>query len=81
MLAPVAVTVKKAAKAAEKAAAKAAKGTSAAPRERNAPKKEKEVKPKEPEEAPYVNTTPKGEKKGEFFLLSSRPWTRGSSEC
>jgi valyl-tRNA synthetase len=76
----VAVAVKKAAKAAEKAAAKAAKGTSAAPRERNAPKKEKEVKAKEPEEAPYVNTTPKGEKKGELSLLSSRPSTGGSSE-
>lgn len=57
-------TVKKAAKAAEKAAAKAAKGPTTQKRERGEPKKDKEVKPKEVEEEVYVNTTPKGDKKG-----------------
>jgi hypothetical protein len=62
------LTVKKAAKAAEKAAAKAAKGPVAQKQARGEPKKEKEVKAKEPEQAPYVNTTPKGDKKGASVL-------------
>ena len=48
-----------------KAALKSASGTSTPAGE----KKAKVEKKKEPEEEPFVNTTPKGEKKGTYILF------------
>ena len=60
---------KRLAKEAKFAAKSAAKATTTAPGEAKA----KVAKPKKEEEAPFVNTTPKGEKKGSYnkLLVSS----------
>ena len=56
---------KRLAKEAKFAAKSAAKATTTAPGEAKA----KVAKPKKEEEAPFVNTTPKGEKKGSYSKL------------
>jgi hypothetical protein len=64
--------VKKAAKAAEKAAKSEAKAANAPkPKAEGAAPKAKKEKAKEPEEEPFVNTTPKGDKKGSSSRLPS----------